>query len=129
MPFLDPDLVAFAAGLPPAFKQRGREGKWIFKRAMEGVLPHDVIYRPKTGFGVPLRRWLRHELKPLVDDVLSPTSLQRRGLFDPEAVAALRAADAAGRVDAAYPILALCSIEVWCRRFVDDVVQLTPRSA
>lgn len=119
VPFLDPDLVAFAAGLPPAFKQNGREGKWIFKRAMESVLPHEVIYRPKTGFGVPLRRWLRHELKPLVDEVLSPTCLQHRGLFDPKAVAALRAADAAGRVDAAYPILALCSIELWCRGFID----------
>lgn len=122
VPFLDPDLVAFAASLPTTFKQHGREGKWIFKRAMEGVLPKDVIYRPKTGFGVPLRRWLRHELKPLVDEVLSTSSLQRRGLFDPQAVAALRAADACGRVDAAYPILALCSIEVWCRGFVDNAV-------
>jgi asparagine synthase (glutamine-hydrolysing) len=54
---------------------------------MENVLPHEVIYRPKTGFGVPLRRWLRHELKPLIDDVLSPTRLRQRGLFDPKAVA------------------------------------------
>jgi len=122
VPFLDPDLIAFAASLPPTFKQQGRDGKWIFKRAMEGVLPRDVIYRPKTGFGVPLRRWLRHELKPLIDEMLSPVSLKRRGLFDPPVVAALRADDAAGRVDAAYPILALCSIEVWCRRFIDNPV-------
>jgi len=125
VPFLDPDLVEFAAGLPPTFKQHGREGKWIFKRAMEGVLPHEIIYRPKTGFGVPLRRWLRNELKPLVDDVLSPTRLQQRGLFDPKAVAALRAADAAGRADAAYPILALCSIELWCRGFIDGTFKST----
>lgn len=119
VPLLDPQLVAFAASLPPSFKQHGREGKWIFKRAMEGALPGDVIYRPKTGFGVPLRRWLRHELKPMVDEMLSPSSLRRRGLFDPGAVAALLAADAGGRIDGAYPILALCSIETWCRLFID----------
>jgi asparagine synthase (glutamine-hydrolysing) len=119
VPFLDPDLVAFAASLPPSFKQHGREGKWIFKRAMEGLLPKEVIYRPKTGFGVPLRRWLRRELKAMVDEMLSPASLLRRGLFDPSAVDALRKADAAGRIDAAYPILALCSIESWCRLFID----------
>jgi asparagine synthase (glutamine-hydrolysing) len=122
VPFLDPELVAFAAGLPPSFKQHRREGKWIFKRAMEGVLPHDVIYRPKTGFGVPLRRWLRQELRPMVDEMLSANSLRRRGLFSPEAVAALRTADAEGRIDAAYPILALCSIETWCRLFIDRKV-------
>jgi asparagine synthase (glutamine-hydrolysing) len=119
VPFLDPDLVAFAAGLPASFKQHGREGKWIFKRAMEGILPSQVIYRPKSGFGVPLRRWLRNELRPVVDELLSPVSLERRGLFDPRAVGRLREADAAGRIDAAYPILALCSIETWCRLFID----------
>lgn len=119
VPFLDPDLMALAASLPADFKQHGRTGKWIFKRAMEDALPHDVIYRPKTGFGVPLRRWLQHELAPMVDDLLSPSSLGRRGLFDPAAVARLRAGDSAGRIDAAYPLLALCSIEMWCRLFLD----------
>lgn len=119
VPFLDPDVVQFAAALPASFKQHGREGKWIFKRAMQGLLPDDVIYRPKSGFGVPLRRWLRAELKPMVDDLLSHSSLTRRSLFDPAAVAALRTADHAGKIDAAYPILALCSLEMWCRIFLD----------
>jgi len=128
VPFLDPDLVAFAAGLPSTFKQHGGEGKWIFKRAMEGILPTDVIYRPKSGFGVPLRRWLRHEMKPLVDELLSPTSLRRRNLFDALAVSELRDADASGRIDAAYPILALCSIETWCRLFIDRPMPMRPDS-
>ena len=63
VPFLDNDLVQLANTLPPAFKQRGATGKWILKRAMEPYLPHNVIYRPKTGFGAPLRHWLRHELR------------------------------------------------------------------
>lgn len=119
VPFLDPDLMRLAASLPAGFKQRGAEGKWVLKKAMERDLPRDVIYRPKTGFGVPLRRWLRHELRDTVADLLSARSLAGRGLFDPEAVARLQAADAAGRIDAAYPLLALCTIELWCRVFLD----------
>jgi asparagine synthase (glutamine-hydrolysing) len=78
-----------------------------------------VIYRPKTGFGVPLRRWLRHELRETVADLLSERSLAARGLFDARAVSRLRELDAAGRIDAAYPLLALCAIELWCRLFID----------
>ncbi|RMG89673.1 MAG: asparagine synthase (glutamine-hydrolyzing) [Chloroflexi bacterium] len=119
VPFLDPDLMRLAASLPIDFKQRGTEGKWILKRAMESELPREVIYRPKTGFGVPLRRWLRHELREAVDDLLSDEGIEKRGLFDAKAVGRLRRMDAAGRIDAAYPLLALCVIELWCRIFLD----------
>ncbi len=118
VPFLDNDLVRLANALPPGLKQRGAEGKWVLKKAMEPYLPHEVIYRPKTGFGAPLRHWLRHELREWVGDILSAETLRRRGLFDPKAVAALVADDQAGRVDAAYTILGLVCIEIWCRRFV-----------
>ena len=123
VPFLDPDLVALAASLPDGLKQHGTVGKWIFKKAMEPVLPHDVIYRPKTGFGVPLRRWLRHELRPRVEEVLSESSLRRRGILDPAAVARLRKDDAAGRVDGTYPIFSFLCLELWCRRFLDAPVR------
>lgn len=119
VPFLDNDLVHLANSLPPGIKQRGAEGKWVLKKAMEPYLPHDVIYRPKTGFGAPLRSWLRHELRELVDEMLSTDTLLRRGLFDPKAVASLIADDRAGRVDAAYTILGLLCIEIWCRKFLD----------
>jgi asparagine synthase (glutamine-hydrolysing) len=119
VPFLDPDLVALANRLPAAFKQRGRHGKWILKRAMEPFLPRDVIYRPKTGFGAPLRRWVKTELAELIADVLSPTRLRDRGLFDPVSVHALLEQNRRGEVDAAYPILSLCCIELWCRQFLD----------
>lgn len=119
VPLLDNDLVRLANALPPGLKQRGAEGKWVLKKAMEPYLPHDVIYRPKTGFGAPLRHWLRHELRELVDDMLSADTLRRRGLFDPKAVADLVADDRAGRVDAAYTILGLVCIEIWCRKFLD----------
>ena len=70
VPLLDLDLVRFATRVPARLKQRGRVGKAIFKQAMEPYLPHEVIYRPKSGFGAPLRRWLRHELRATVADTL-----------------------------------------------------------
>ena len=86
---------------------------------MEPFLPREAIYREKTGFGAPLRRWIRSELSELVGDVLSPVRLRERGLFDSAAVTALIEKNRRGEVDAAYPIFALCCVELWCRRFVD----------
>ena len=126
VPFLDQDLVELAARIPDRFKQRGREGKWVLKKAMEPYLPREVIYRPKTGFGAPLRRWLRVELRDWVADVLSDASLRRRGLFDPVAVQRLIADNDAGRRDGAYTLFSLICIEVWCRRFLDQGSVLDP---
>jgi len=122
VPLLDLELVEFAARVPPAYKQRGREGKAVFKRAMEPLLPHDVIYRPKTGFGAPLRQWLRGELREAVEETLSPRSLASRGLFDPAAVRRLVELERAGRVEGAYTVFALMCVELWCRMFVDAPV-------
>ena len=121
VPFLDLDLVELAARIPDRLKQRGRVGKWVLKKAMEPYLPHDVIYRPKTGFGAPLRRWMRHDLRDLVGGLLSPASLKRRGLFDADAVQRLIVDNDAGRKDAAYTLFSLLSIEIWCRRFADNI--------
>jgi asparagine synthase (glutamine-hydrolysing) len=119
VPMLDPELMSLAARLPLRLKQRGRHGKWILRKAMEPYLPRDVIWRSKAGFGAPLRHWLRNELRPIVDDVLSEPSLRARGLFDPKGVAALIEADRQRRVDATYSIFAMICIELWCRMFVD----------
>lgn len=119
VPLLDQDLVAYAAGLPDHLKQNGKTGKFIFKKAMEGVLPNDVIYRPKTGFGAPLRYWLRGPLLPMVNDLLNRHSIEHRGIFDANTVAKLIDDDMSGRVDATYTIFALMCIELWCRRFLD----------
>jgi asparagine synthase (glutamine-hydrolysing) len=120
VPLLDIELVEFAARIPSRLKQKGMVGKYIFRKAMEEDLPHDVIYREKTGFGAPLRRWLRNELRDRVDDTLSTAALKNRGLFSPEAVHSLIAQDRAGRVDGAYTIFALMCFEIWCRMFVDQ---------
>ncbi|HEY2682921.1 MAG TPA: asparagine synthase (glutamine-hydrolyzing) [Steroidobacteraceae bacterium] len=119
VPLLDLELIDFAATIPSAMKQTGAEGKSIFKEAMSSLLPRDVIYRPKSGFGAPLRRWLRGELRDKVEDTLSPASLERRGFFDAKGVRSLIDGDRQGRVDGAYTLFALMCFELWCRRFID----------
>jgi asparagine synthase (glutamine-hydrolysing) len=119
VPLLDHDLVAQAMAIPDAMKQHGRTGKWIFKKAMERVLPMDVIYRPKSGFGVPLRQWLLGPLDPMVREVLSARRMKERGIFDAAAVDALLAANRSGRVDASYTIFALLCLELWCTQYLD----------
>ncbi len=117
VPFLDIDLVDYAARIPVKLKQHGRVGKWVLKKAMEPYLPHDIIYRPKTGFGAPLRRWMRNELRPLLGDLLSAEGLKKNGIFDANAVQQLIRNNDAGKVDAAYTLLSILTIEIWCRAF------------
>lgn len=120
VPFLDLPLMDFAQQIPLHMKQRGREGKWVLKKAMEPYLPHDVVYRPKTGFGAPLRNWMRFELREMLGDLLSEHSVKARGLFRPDAVQKLIADNDSGKVDASYTLLSLLCIEIWCRKFQDN---------
>jgi asparagine synthase (glutamine-hydrolysing) len=119
VPLLDPELVSLAARLPLRFKQRGRIGKWVLREAMKPYLPKDVLYREKAGFGAPLRHWLREDLRPLVEEVLSERSLRERGIFDPEGVRRLVALNKERKLDATYPIFGMICIELWCRMFID----------
>jgi asparagine synthase (glutamine-hydrolysing) len=119
VPLLDRELVRLAFSLPLDVKQRGRQGKWVLTEAMRGILPDSVLNRPKTGFSLPLRSWLHGPLRALMRDTLSDETIRRRGIFNAAGVRQLIEADAAGRVDAAYPILALINMELWCRAFID----------
>jgi len=116
VPFLDPELLALSWRLPDRFKQRGRCGKWVLKQAMAELLPHDVIHRPKTGFGAPLRRWLQHDLQEFVAETLSPARLAADGLFNPSAVQQLLEDQRNCRVDASYTIWSLLCISLWWER-------------
>jgi asparagine synthase (glutamine-hydrolysing) len=115
VPFLDVDLVEFAGRIPVSMKQYGLEGKWPLKKAMEPYLPKEVIYRPKSGFGVPLRHWMRFELREMVGDLLSEESLGRRKLFEPVAVRKLIEANDSGKIDGSYTLLSMLCIEIYLR--------------
>jgi len=82
VPLLDHKLVEWMSGLPSSYKLRGREGKYIFKRAMQPYLSNDILYRPKMGFGVPLASWFRGPLKEHVRDSLQGDTLRNTGIFD-----------------------------------------------
>ena len=120
VPFLDNDLVDFAFSLPGAMKVRGLHGKYILKRALEGIVPREIITRAKTGFAAPIRGWLRHDLREMVADTLSPNRIARRGLFDPKSVNALLAEQNGARSDRSYNIWALLHLELWMQSVLDD---------
>lgn len=122
VPFLDPDIVAFAARLPLNYKQHGSSGKWILKKAMELRLPREVIHRPKTGFGGSMRSWFKNGIPAQLKDVLSEGSIRGRGLFDPSGTERLIKANHQGKLDAAYTIFAMACVEIWLRTFVDPKV-------
>jgi asparagine synthase (glutamine-hydrolysing) len=119
VPLLDTDLVSYATLIPPRFKQSLRNGKAIFKKAMAPYLPHDIIYRKKTGFGAPMKRWLHDELNDLKAEVLSDSALRKNGLFDPASVRHLMDFDRQGFVDATYTIFAIICIQLWIKIFVE----------
>ncbi len=119
VPLIDDEVVRVASRIPPEMKLKGRDRKWVFKKAMEGVLPHDVIWRPKAGFGAPVRAWLDGPMRPMVDDLLSPDTIRARGQLDVKAVERLRADNQSGTSDNALRIWALLVLELWQRSFVD----------
>ena len=123
VPFLDKRVVEVASRLDVGLKQRGATGKWILKKMAERYLPKAIIYRSKSGFGAPLRRWLKTDLKSMVDDLLSDASLTRRAIFKPSAVRKLIEQDRCGQKDYSYSIFALLCIELWCRIFIDGEKQ------
>ncbi|MEK7205138.1 MAG: asparagine synthase-related protein, partial [candidate division NC10 bacterium] len=118
-PFLDHEFMEFAATIPSDLKVRGRETKIILKRALTGILPDEILHRPKMGFGVPIDHWLRHELKDLTyDTLLSPRALGR-GYFRPEAVQRLLDEHMRGTASWHYLLWTLLMLELWHRTFVD----------
>jgi asparagine synthase (glutamine-hydrolysing) len=121
VPLLDDELVALSGKIPPNLKLKGRTRKYIFKRSMEGILPNDVIWRPKAGFGAPVRSWLVGDLKPMIDDLLSPEAVRRRGLFDPVEVKRIIASNEAGTEDNALRLWALLTLEIWQQMFLDAI--------
>ena len=119
VPFLNVELVELAARMPPRLKLKGLQRKYILKRAAEKLLPREVVWRKKAGFGAPVRAWLRGPLRPLVDDLLSEETVRRRGLFRPPEVRRVVEANLSGREDYALHVLQLLTLELWHREFLD----------
>lgn len=121
-PFLDADVIELAFSMPGHLKIRGGERKWILKRAMRDLLPERIVNRRKEGFSIPMKNWLRGPLNPLLNDLLSPARIERRGLFQPAAVAKLVASHVAGRENHAHTLFPLMVFERWAAEHLDQRV-------
>jgi asparagine synthase (glutamine-hydrolysing) len=118
-PLLDHELIEWAAALPPRIKMKHGALKALFKSAMEPYLPRAVLYRPKRGFGCPIGRWFRHELKDMAHDILLSQSARQRGLFRPDYVDRLLDEHGSGRFDHQNRLWALLMLELWFRMWID----------
>jgi len=114
-PFLDHEVVELGLALPPHLKTRGREGKVALRRAFAADLPSDIGARGKTGFGVPLGRWFREDLRELAHDVLATD----RGWFREDSVKALLDEHETGRADHGHRLWCLLMLELWVREHVE----------
>ncbi len=119
VPLLDNEIVDLTSRIPSNLKLRGWRRKYIFKKSQEGVLPHEIIWRPKAGFGAPIRSWLASDLTPVAQELLSASSIDARGLIDKDEVRRMWAANVSGAADFSMRLYALLSLEIWSRMFVD----------
>lgn len=119
VPFLDHHLVEWAFTVPGRHKIRDGSGKALVKSAMERYLPRDILHRRKQGFNVPMKIWMRGELRDFVRDTLTPARIRSRGFFRPEAVEGLLDDHFSERTDASNKIFALLMLETWQQLFVD----------
>ena len=117
-PFLDYRLVNYVNDLPKKYKLKGNSGKHLLKKCMEGKLPDEIIYRPKKGFGIPVSSWIKDDLKELVQDHLSPSSLNRHGFFDVDYVQKLLNDHNMGKVNNRKEIWNLLIFQMWYSNFM-----------
>jgi asparagine synthase (glutamine-hydrolysing) len=115
VPLIDHRLVANAMQLPLSAKISLRETKRILRASQRDRLPPEILTRPKQGFGVPVRAWLQGPARDMMEDLTSATTVTSRGLFDADAVAALKTDFFAQRVDAAFTLFPMMAMELWCR--------------
>ena len=126
-PLMDHELVEWLATLPSGLKIQGNEGKYLFKKAMEPYLPHEVLYRPKMGFAVPLARWFRGPLKQRVRDAVLGETLAATGIFNSEYLQHLVDAHQSGVRDYSAPLWSLLMFEAFLRN-LDGAVKPVPES-
>ena len=121
-PYLNKELVALSTLIPSGLKIKGIKRKYILKKAVEQILPKEVIWRKKAGFSAPVRSWLRGALREMVDDTLSVETIRRRGLFDPTQVRNIVDLNLSGKEDYNLQVFQLLNLEIWMREFLDKKI-------
>jgi asparagine synthase (glutamine-hydrolysing) len=120
VPLLDHKLVEFAATLPYRLKLSGMQTKRLLRSAVKGLLPPDLLQRPKTAFRVPLGGWLRGPVAPLLRDTFASRAMRQRGIFATSALDSLstRVASAGNHLPA-QAIWNVLWLELWCQQYLD----------
>jgi asparagine synthase (glutamine-hydrolysing) len=113
VPFLDQDLVQFATALPPEMKVRGGVGKYLLKSAVDGLLPHDIVYRKKQGFGAPVAEWFQGELGRRAQEQIKRSSLAERGLLDYDRLDEMWDAHRTGPVNWSFHLWNIYNVSAW----------------
>jgi asparagine synthase (glutamine-hydrolysing) len=119
VPFLDHRLVEYAMGVPRSLKVEGKSGKHVLKRALEEVLPHDVLYRPKRGFGAPVEGWFRGPSAAELESRVMTSALRRRDFLDYRFVARLFEEHRRGARDHGFHLWALLNLSLWYERWIE----------
>jgi asparagine synthase (glutamine-hydrolysing) len=117
-PFLDYRVVEFCAALPPHLRLNGKRSKYILKEAFRGILPEMILNRRKEGFSIPIKSWMKEELKPMMLDFLSPAALQRTGYFEPGYVQQLIGEHLAGKENHSHRLWALLMFQMWHNEYM-----------
>jgi asparagine synthase (glutamine-hydrolysing) len=125
VPLLDHKLIEFVQTIPASLKLRGRVTKHILKRAVRGIIPDEIIDRPKQGFDVPIKKWLNNELRDLLDDTLADSRTRQRGYFNQNAVERILDEHRRGRRDNSRHLWGLLTLELWHRAFIDRRPELS----
>jgi asparagine synthase (glutamine-hydrolysing) len=118
-PFLDHNVIEFAAKLPESLKLNGTDTKSFLKKVAARLVPREVIYRRKMGFGVPVGKWFRAEMKDFVREVLLSEKSLNRGVVRPEAIRRYVDEHTEARQDHSFRLWTLLMLELWFRRFID----------
>ena len=121
VPFMDPVVVNFAFSLPAKHKVRGLAKKRLLRRAVEPLLPGEVVHGRKRGFSIPAATWLRGDLEPFARETLSPATLRRQGYLDPDAVTRILDEHVAGIRDNSRQLWGLLAFTLWHERHVEGV--------
>lgn len=121
VPLLDQELIDFVTQkIPTALKLKGDTTKYIFKKALEGIVPKEILYREKQGFGVPIGEWINSQLKEKIHDTLIEKRTLERGYFDKKYIELLLDEHSKQRRDHSHPLWVLWMLELWHRRYLDE---------
>lgn len=117
-PFLDYTFVEFANSIPAELKLNGLTTKYILKKALAGKLPEDIVKRAKKGFGIPVAKWFRNDLREMVADVFSENRIRQQGIFNERTIAQLWQEHQSGRKDNRKQLWTLFMFQLWFDKYL-----------